>query len=168
MTVDQRSGTSPNDGEFGAGTDQETRDRLALRRLVDGYAQAIDHRRPALLSELFWADCEFIVDHGMSGRPPLVYRGNNGLRTAFELVERYSGSMHAVAGQMVELAGATASGEVCGVAYEWYSKGQESRMRTTGLRYLDVYQRKHQEWRFSSRRVIVQWVTDQPINFARF
>ena len=129
---------------------REPDDRVALRALVDRYAQIVDHRDYAAAGELWAADAELVGrDFHVVGRDRIV----RGLRT----IERFSATFHAVHGQVVELAGARATGETTCTAQHFFERDEQPRRLDWGIRYGDAYVRESGVWRFARRELRIVW-----------
>lgn len=145
-------------------------DRIALRELVERYAQAVDQRDIDTVVNLFTED-GVLLSHLMPGteETPLERRGHDQLRRSMELgLARYTSTTHVIATQVVDLAGDDASGTTTCLAHHVYA-GDESgeRLLVMAICYRDRYRRQHGSWRFAERRLELQWSDDRPLTGRR-
>jgi hypothetical protein len=140
-------------------------DRLALRTLVESYARGVDRRDAALLDSLFLDDTEMLIfQDPTSAEPSSTIRGRAELARITRVVQRYVATTHFIGNHLVELAGDTATGETYCMAHHIYDEGDERRTLVWSIRYEDRYARHEGTWRFSQRRLIVDWQDDHAIH----
>ena len=71
---------------------------------------------------------------------------------------RFTGTMHVVANQLVEVDGDDARSETYGVSYHWGEPLDDPRRNfTTGFRYVDRFARRDGEWRIARRVAAREW-----------
>ena len=127
-------------------------DHQAIRDVVLRYCRGIDRLDLELVRGCYHPDAT--DDHGS-------FR----LRTRDDYVEwvggvlmRYTGTMHVVANQLVELDGDVARSETYGVAYHHGDPPDDHRRNfTTGFRYVDRFERRDREWRIATRVAVREW-----------
>lgn len=127
-------------------------DHQAIRDVVLRYCRGIDRLDLELVRGCYHPDAT--DDHGS-------FR----LRTRDDYVEwvggvlmRYTGTMHVVANQLVELDGDVARSETYGVAYHHGDPPDDHRRNfTTGFRYVDRFERRDGEWRIATRVAVREW-----------
>jgi hypothetical protein len=74
------------------------------------------------------------------------------------ILGRFTGTMHVVANQLIEVDGDRAQSETYGVAYHWGEPlDDERRNFTTGFRYVDRFERRDGEWRIARRVAVREW-----------
>jgi hypothetical protein len=76
------------------------------------------------------------------------------------VLARFTGTMHVVANQLVEVDGGTdtARCETYGVAYHWGEPLDDARRNfTTGFRYVDRFERRNGVWRIARRVAVREW-----------
>jgi ketosteroid isomerase-like protein len=115
----------------------ELADRTAIRRLVDEYAAAADHRDGPRFAAVFTTD-------GVLVSPTGRHVGRDALAAIPSKLERYDRTFHLVANHLVDLADdrATATGETVAEAHHWYVDDDGvARDRVLFLRYLDRFVR---------------------------
>lgn len=126
-------------------------DHQAIRDVVLRYCRGIDRLDLELVRGCYHPDAT--DDHGSF------------LGTRDEYVEwvggvlmRYTGTMHVVANQLVELDGDVARSETYGVAYHHGDPPADQRRNfTTGFRYVDRFERRDGEWRIATRVAVREW-----------
>lgn len=131
---------------------QQLLDRQAIRDVVLRYCRGIDRLDLELVRACYHPDAT--DDHG-SPHP----------RTRDEYVEwvagvlrRFTGTMHFVGNQLVELDGDVARSETYGVAYHHGDPPEDHRRNfTTGFRYVDRFERRDGEWRIATRVAVREW-----------
>ena len=126
-------------------------DRQAIRDVVLRYCRGIDRLDLELVRDCYHPDAT--DEHG-------TFRG-----TRDEYVDwvggvlgRFTGTMHLVANQLVELDGDIARSETYGVAYHHGDPPDDHRRNfTTGFRYVDRFERRDGEWRIATRVAVREW-----------
>ena len=145
--------------------DSDIADRLALRALVERYAQAVDSRDLDTVVALFVEDAR-LLSHLQPGTEvtPLACHGRTELRRALELgLAQYRATTHIIGGQTVDVEGAQGRGETWCMAHHLYdSKERGPRMLVMAIRYEDSYVRRHDSWLFAERRLRLDWREDRP------
>jgi ketosteroid isomerase-like protein len=140
-------------------------DRSALRDLVERYALAVDSRDIDRVVDLFTED-GVLLSHLMPGteETPLERRGHEKLRRALELgLAQYTATTHLIGGQAVEVQGDTAEGTTVCLAHHLYGADGGDRLLLMAIRYYDTYAKEHGVWRFSQRRLRLDWREDRPL-----
>ena len=143
----------------------EIADQVALRRLVDAYASAVDHRDVGAVTELFTDQGELVADfyRGPDGHP-VVRSGRPEIHRSIEQgLERYVRTTHVVGGHVVDLDGDTARGEATCLAHHIYERAGEQRLFVMALHYRDDYVRDDGAWRFARRELRLDWSDDRPV-----
>jgi uncharacterized protein (TIGR02246 family) len=136
---------------------QDLLDRDALRRLVERYATAVDHRDLDGAAGCFLPDGRLTVGDGapLEGREAIV--GALGRLSRYEVTGHLLGhSNHAVDGDR-------ATGESWCRAHHVYEEGGVRRDRVMEIRYLDRYVRGGEGWRIEDRHLVVDWLEDRPL-----
>ena len=144
-------------------------DRLALRELVERYAQAVDAKDVDTVVGLFTEDGR-LVSHIPPGtdESPLEQQGHQQLHRALELgLARYRVTTHMIGGQVLHHDGEGLGGVTVCRAHHLYDSrrnGSEggSRMLVMALRYHDRYVRSSDGWRFRERLLRLDWLEDRP------
>lgn len=138
--------------------DRRWRDEWAIRALACRYAQAFDENRGDLLASIFTPD-------GVLTAPNSSFRGTEALRGAPAIVaSRYLRTFHAVLNQTVEFDGETAAVTTYGIARHLLpAEGVGYFCREMTLRYADDCVCVASAWLFSSRRLLLDWTQDYPV-----
>ena len=71
-------------------------------------------------------------------------------------------TVHSVSNHLIEVSGDTAVGEVYCLAYHRYQAADGEKELLIGGRYLDRYEQRRGEWRFSYRKIVADWNTLRP------
>ncbi len=146
--------------------EKEVRDLAARRDInaaVQNYMRGLDRLDRDLLRSAFHDDA--FVDAGLSAGPPDPY-----CDFCIEVLSGFGASHHLLGQVRIEMTGAdTASGECYFQA--WHeAKDEDGSPRDLFIsgRYIDEYARRNGEWRIAKRRLITDWVTDDPANHDFF
>jgi hypothetical protein len=153
--------------------DDELRELLARRELYDlalRYARACDRRDGAAFETLFTEDASLSGHHGDPDTEPAIFavQGRASIIKGMRVLERYRSTFHLVANQLVEFAadGESASGETYCTAHHIRDVDGTEMNLTMAIRYQDEFQRTAEGWRFSRRRLAVDWERDLPLSLA--
>jgi hypothetical protein len=136
---------------------QDLLDRDALRRLVEAYATAVDHREPVVAAGCFLPEGRLTVSNG----PPL--EGRDAIVGALGRLERYEVTAHLLGHSNHVVDGDRASGESWCRAHHVYEDGGVRRDWVMEIRYLDRYVRGDDGWRIEDRHLVVDWLEDRPL-----
>jgi uncharacterized protein (TIGR02246 family) len=145
----------------------DTDDRLALRGLVDAYAQSVDARDADRFAGLFAPDGELVVFEPEEAEPSISWRGPEELREVMKLLSSYSTTFHLMANHTCEIDGDAASGEVYCLAHHLTEEGKGGDNTLMVIRYRDRYTRQDGAWRFARRDVMRQWTEHHAAERAR-
>jgi hypothetical protein len=130
---------------------QQLLDRQAIRDVVLRYCRGIDRLDLELVRACYHPDAT--DDHG-------TFRGTRDeyVEWVAGVLRRFTGTMHLVGNQLVELAGDVARSETYGVAYHHGDPPEDRRRNfTTGFRYVDRFERRDGEWRIATRVAVREW-----------
>ncbi|MGA2520254.1 MAG: nuclear transport factor 2 family protein [Acidimicrobiales bacterium] len=146
---------------------REVADRLAMRALVDLYAQRVDRRDTAGVAGLFSADGRLVSHFGSGPGWPIVRTGRDDITAALvEGLARYQATTHVVGGQVVQLDGDSAGGETTCLAHHVYERRGTQRLLVLAVRYADEYVREHGTWCFAERQLRLDWRDDRVLEAA--
>jgi uncharacterized protein (TIGR02246 family) len=136
---------------------QDLLDRDALRRLVERYATAVDHRDVDAAAACFVPDGRLTVGDGdpLEGRAAIV--------GALARLERYEVTAHLLGHSNHSVEGDHATGESWCRAHHVYEEDGVRRDWVMAIRYLDRYLRRDDGWRIEDRRLVVDWLEDRPL-----
>jgi len=130
-------------------------ERDAIGNVLKLYCRALDRRDRALLERVYWPDA--VDDHA-------TFRG-----TAAEFIDyafAHTAGMvtsHMITNILIDLRGPMAAFSECYFSAYHNFAGPDGRMdRTVGGRYLDLFEKRGDEWRIISRVVCVDWYTEHP------
>jgi len=138
---------------------QRLLDEAELRRLAVSYARAVDSNEPELMASLFAADA--VVDG-----PGFRLEGRDQLRGVPAMVaERFKGTLHYVMNQTVAIDGDVAEGETYTMACHRYDTDDGRPMTLDwAIRYQDRYARTDGAWRYTHRRLVIEWTRNTPVD----
>lgn len=131
----------------------------AYRRLANLYARAMDRNEPALL------DTALATDIALAG-PGFSVTGIAEVRPMPAMLRHmYRMTRHLIHNQTITLVGA---GEAHGETYCTASHllPSEDTILIWAIRYQDSLRREGDEWRLTSRHLIVDWTENRPINLT--
>ena len=136
---------------------QDLLDRDALRRLVERYATAVDHRDVEAAAGCFVPEGRLTVgdEATLEGRAAIV--------AVLARLERYEVTAHVLGHSDHAVEGDRARGESWCRAHHVYDDGGARRDRVMAIRYLDRYVRTDGGWRIADRRLVVDWLEDRPV-----
>jgi len=141
--------------------DQATMDRVALRDLVMRYCRGADRRDFGLVRSLYHDDA--IDDHGA------MFRGGPDAFVAWlpEATAPWELTIHSITNSLFAIDGDQAEGEhhVCAYHRTWPPQRREYIVYG---RYLDRYERRHGEWKFSYRSLVFDRGEIRPVDEAAF
>ena len=144
-------------------TPAEQADRLAIRELVDAYAQCADRRLAEEQKSLFTEDAHFVVYmDGQGTAPTQVLDGRDALTPVFEDLNRYQATQHFNGQSTVELDGNQATGESYCIAHHLFTENGERKMMLAHLRYHDAFVKRDGAWLFAERSLYVDWIETKP------
>ncbi|KAK5988435.1 hypothetical protein PT974_12590 [Cladobotryum mycophilum] len=146
----------------------ESRDRLAIRQLIDRYAQCADRRLAEEQMALFTHNAHFMVFMGGQGQPVTQeLHTREDLRPVFEALRAYTHTMHFNGHSTMTIGadGNTASGESYCIAHHIIDKDGQRTVFVAHLRYHDVVKKQADgAWLFAERKLFLDWSESRPIN----
>jgi hypothetical protein len=85
-----------------------------------------------------------------------------------KVLTRFTGTMHMVGNQLIEVRGDTAQSETYGMAHHWGEPATDSRLNfVSGFRYVDRMHRRDGEWRIAERWAVREWTRTIPAETVR-
>jgi uncharacterized protein (TIGR02246 family) len=141
----------------------ELEDTLAVARLVNAYAQAVDRRDAAGAAGLFAEDGILVVDSTPGEVPPAVIEGRDAIARALEQLSRYNSTFHEITSHTVELGPRLATAQTGCVAHHITGPAGEERDRVWFVNYFDDLICGPDGWRFARRELRVEIVQERPL-----
>jgi hypothetical protein len=146
-------------------------DRMALRSLVDAYADAVDRKDPPGVAALFLPEGRLVVpDPADPVRRVTVRTGRGEIISALGRLRRYRALTHVVGGQVLadtdtdtDRADRTVTGVTSCLANHAYEQDGRARLLVMGIHYHDTYGLEAGVWRFAARRLEIGWRDDRPL-----
>jgi hypothetical protein len=132
-------------------------DKQAITEVMHRYCRGLDRFDIELLRGVFWPDGQDF--HG-------AFDGSASDFCAFVETNAGEGSPikvthHSLSNVLIELAGQTAYAESYFVAYHRI-EGETAEDEFVGGRYVDVFEKRGDEWRIKIRRTIFDWARKDP------
>lgn len=136
----------------------EVADRLAIRKLVDAYADCADRRDAAGQMALFTEDADFVVySDRRNPIPAQRFRGRAALAPICQQLEAYQVTMHINGQSTTRVDGARASGVTCCLVHQLKIDDAARVTTIASVRYLDSYVKRDTRWLIRQRQVLVDW-----------
>ena len=134
-------------------------DELEIKRLGHLYARGADSNDPDMYAGVFTEDGK--VDS--PGVPTIV--GQEALRKIPGMLRQfYHMTQHVVFNAVVHITGDTASGETyCQASHVTRKNDGSMEAFIWAIRYQDEYRKEKGKWRFSHRKLIVDWTETRPV-----
>src|SRR3984885_8756494 len=132
---------------------EEAADRLAIRELVEAYAQCADRRDAQGQMSLFTTDTHFVVYmNAKDPTPSQELHSREALAPVFADLNKYAATMHFV-GQstILTLTDERATGEAYTMAHHLTVDGEKRRLMIAALRYADTFVKNDGAWQFAER-----------------
>jgi hypothetical protein len=139
-------------------------DTRAIRDLVDGWAHCADRRLPEQQADLFVPDGEILVfnDDPATSDPVQHLRGRTEMVEAFAVLEQYEATTHFNGQSTIDIDRDTASAESYCLAHHFSTEEGARQLMVMSIRYLDRFVRTDAGWRFSQRRLLIDWTDTRP------
>jgi hypothetical protein len=136
----------------------ELADRLAIRGLVDAYADCADRRDAAGQIALFTEDADFAVyaDRGNTV-PTQRFRGRAALAPFCRQLAAHQVTLHLNGQSTTRIDGARASGVTCCLVHQLKIDTAARVITIASIRYLDAYVKRESRWLIRQRQVLVDW-----------
>ena len=144
---------------------REAADRLAIRELVDAYAQCADRRDAKGQMSLFTNDTHFLVFmDAKSEKPSMELNQRKDLAPVFDELNKYETTTHFMGQSTVILDGDHATGETYCIAHHVLASEGKRTLFIASLRYYDIFSKVEGKWLFAERKLMVDWTDTRPIN----
>jgi ketosteroid isomerase-like protein len=144
----------------------EAADRLAIRELVEAYAQCADRRDAKGQMALFTEDTHFVVYmNAKDPNPSSELHSRAALAPVFDDLNKYAATMHFV-GQstILTLTSDRATGEAYTLAHHLTIDGEKRRLMIAALRYSDKLVKLDGAWLFEERLLYVDWIEERALS----
>jgi hypothetical protein len=146
-------------------TPAEAADRLAIRELVEAYAYCADRRDAAGQMALFTADTHFVVFmDAKDPTPSQELHSREALAPVFDALNQYDATMHFVGQSTITaLSADRAEGVAYTLAHHLTIKDGRRKLMIATLRYGDSFTKTDGAWRFSERKLYVDWIEERTL-----
>lgn len=134
----------------------ELADRQAIADCMNLYARGMDRGDADLLGELFWDDAKIIGE---------LYSGGPSEFIAFSVpagIKNWDRMMHMITNSVIRIEGDRAVAESCFYGYHVGHAGASSGDLIIAGRYLDRFECRQDEWRFSEKTIVFEWYREYP------
>jgi hypothetical protein len=141
----------------------ELADRVAIRQLVDAYADCADRRDAQGQKSLFTEDTHFVVYmDGQGSQPTQELGGREALTPVFDALNSYQATMHFNGQSTIALDSDRATGESYCIAHHLFTDNGERKLMVAHLRYDDTFVKLDDAWLFAERKLYVDWTETRP------
>jgi ketosteroid isomerase-like protein len=129
---------------------EEMVDREAIRDCLYRYSRGVDRCDEEMLRSVYWEDA--VDDHA-------IFTGDREELIAWvmPLLRSMESSQHTIGNILIRLHGDRADVESYYHGYHRLNDGTKSFDSIQAGRYLDRFERRHDEWRIARRKVVVDW-----------
>ena len=142
---------------------EEAADRLAIRELIDAYADCADRRDAEGQKALFTENMHFVVYMNGAGTEPTDdLHGGEALTPVFAALNQYEVTMHFNGQSTLNLDGVRATGDTYCIAHHVFSDG-ERKVMLAYLRYLDTFAKQAGKWFFAERHLYLEFSDTRPL-----
>jgi hypothetical protein len=144
----------------------EVADRLAIRELIEAYANCADRRDANGQMSLFTADTHFVVYmKAKDPKPSQELHSREALAPVFADLNKYAATMHFV-GQstILSLTSDRGTGEAYCLAHHLTVDGDKRKLMVAALRYYDTFVKLDGSWLFAERLLYVDWIEERPLS----
>jgi hypothetical protein len=145
---------------------EEAADRLAIRELVEAYAQCADRRDANGQMALFTSDTHFVVYmNAKDPTPTQELHSRDALASVFADLNQYAATMHFL-GQttILTLTRDRGTGETYCMPHHLTIAGEKRRLMIAALRYTDTFVKMNGAWLFAERRLYVDWIEERVLS----
>ena len=144
----------------------EAADRLAIRELIEVYADCADRRDAKGQMSLFTKDTHFVVYmNAKDPKPSQELHSREALAAVFAALNQYDATTHFVGQSTItSLTRNRATGEAYCLAHHVTVDGAKRRLMVASLRYLDTFVKIDGAWLFAERLLYVDWVDEHPLS----
>jgi hypothetical protein len=143
----------------------EAADRLAIRELVEAYAQCADCRDAKGQMALFTADTHFVVHmNAKDPKPSQELHSREALAPVFADLNQYAATMHFL-GQttILTLTRDRGTAETYCMPHHLTIDAGKRRLMIAALRYMDTFVKMDGAWLFAERLLYVDWIEERAL-----
>jgi hypothetical protein len=144
----------------------EVADRLAIRELIEAYANCADRRDANGQMSLFTADTHFVVYmKAKDPKPSQELHSREALAPIFADLNKYAATMHFV-GQstILSLTSDRGTGEAYCLAHHLTVDDDKRKLMVAALCYYDTFVKLDGSWLFAERLLYVDWIEERPLS----
>jgi ketosteroid isomerase-like protein len=144
----------------------EVADRLAIRELIEAYANCADRRDANGQMSLFTADTIFVVYmKAKDPKPSQELHSREALAPVFADLNKYAAIRHFV-GQstILSLTSDRGTGEAYFLAHHFTVDGDKRKLMVAALRYYHTFVKLDGSWLFAERLLYVDWIEERPLS----
>ena len=152
--------------KHGSISPEEAASRLAIRELVDAYADCADRRDAKGQMSLFTPDTHFVVFmNAKDPTPSQELHSREELAPVFADLNQYAATMHFL-GQttILTLTRDRGTGETYCMPHHLTIDGKNRRLMIAALRYTDTFVKTDGTWFFAERRLFVDWIEERKLS----
>jgi hypothetical protein len=145
---------------------EEAADRLAIRELVEAYAQCADRRDAKGQMSLFTPDTHFVVYmNAKDPTPSQELHSREALAPVFADLNQYAATMHFL-GQttILTLTSDRGTAESYCMPHHLTTDGNNRRLMIAALRYMDTFVKMDGTWLFAERKLYVDWLEQRELS----
>lgn len=135
----------------------ELADREAIRDCFTRYGRAIDRCDRALLASVFWPDAHLEFE-GLVEGPVAEYLKSTAVATEQHMEQ----TAHLLGNMLIDIDGDKATSESYVLAFHRLPGEQGAFDLLLGGRYLDTLDKRNDEWRIGSRKLVCDWFREFP------
>jgi ketosteroid isomerase-like protein len=145
---------------------EEAADRLAIRELVEAYADCADRRDAKGQMSLFTEDTHFVVHmNAKDAKPSMELQTREALAPVFADLNKYDATTHFVGQSTIfTLKDDRAVGEAYCLAHHVSIEAGKRKLMIASLRYLDTFVKLDGVWLFAERLLYVDWLEERALS----
>jgi SnoaL-like domain len=144
---------------------------VAIRELIDGYADCADRRDVAGQIALLTEDTELVVfADSRNPQPTQRFRGRAALAPVFDELNNYRVTVHFNGQSTTRVDGARAWAVTYCLVHEFtvdektpHSLKRVRSLKIAAIRYLDSFVKRDGTWFIRQRQVVVDWTQTRPL-----
>lgn len=143
----------------------ESADRLAIRHLIDTYAEFAGYGDVIGQTALFTTDAHFAVYmDATSTAPSQELHGRDSLATFLnDHIDQLATQNRTQS--MIRLSGLRATGETCCVMHQVLEQNDLRSLMMVAIRYIDTFEKVQETWYFSERKLLVDWIETRKLSW---